>query len=270
VNPPCVSVLMPAYNGASFIDAALESLQRQTFTDLEIIVVVDSRSVDGTRARVVDRALRDARLLLIDLTERHGLFRALNTALKNATGRYIAFLDSDDLCPPGRIARQVEKLDTDPTVGAIVGEVLLFEKLGPDLQPMPGTRWARVLSPALGAGTFRRAALQAIGEFDESFSHSADVDFLLRLHDSDWPIRPEPELGLLCRKHNRNMSADPDDVQRFLLRALQRSIKRRRESGRLHAALPFALMKPLSEIKESENGFPGHRTKDLFLRGKTR
>jgi glycosyltransferase involved in cell wall biosynthesis len=270
VSHPCVSVLMPTYNGASFIDAALESLQSQTFTDLEIIVVVDNRSVDGTRERVVDRALGDARLLVIDLTERHGLFRALNVALKRATGRYIAFLDSDDLCPPDRIARQVEKLDADPTIGAIVGEVLLFEELGPDLQPASGTRWARVLSPSLGAGTFRRTAFQAIGEFDESFSHSADIDFFLRLHDSDWPLRVEPELGLLCRKHDRNMSANPNDVQRFLLRALQRSIKRRRETGRLHTGLPFALMKPLSEVKMSETGFPGHRTRDLFRPGKTR
>jgi hypothetical protein len=48
-------------------------------------------------------------------------------------------------------------------------------------------------------------------------------------------------------------------VQRFLLLALHRSIKRRRESGRLNAVMPFALMKPLNEIKGSEFGFPGHR-----------
>ena len=270
MTAPGLSVLMPVYNGASFVDAALESLQGQSFTDLEIIVIVDSRSVDGTREKVVDKTSHDGRIRLIDLTERHGLFRALNVGLASAAGRYITFLDADDLCPAGRIARQVEKLDADPDAGAMVGEVLLFEKLGADLQPAPGTRWARVLSPSLGAGTFRRAAVQVVGNFDESFSHSADIDFLLRLHDSDWPIRTEPELGLLCRKHARNMSGDPGDVQRYLLRALQQSIKRRRDSGKPYAAMPFALMKPLSEIEGSENGFPGHRTKDLFRRDKSR
>jgi len=265
---PSVSVLMPAYNGARFIDAALGSLQEQSYSDLEIIVIVDSRSVDDTRARVVGRASSDPRIRMIDLTERQGLFRALNVAKSCALGRVVTFLDCDDLCPPGRIARQVQKLDADPDIGAIVGEVLLFEELGPDLQPAPGSRWARVLSPSLGAGTFRQAALNEVGDFDETFSHSADIDYLLRLHDSAWPIRPERELGLLCRKHANNMSADPADVQRYLLRALQRSIKRRRESGRPHAALPFALMKPLSEIEGSEDGFPGHRTEDLFQRDK--
>ena len=111
---------------------------------------------------------------------------------------------------------------------------------------------------------FAATRSSSIGRFDESFTHSGDIDFLLRLNDSDWAIQPEAELGLLCRKHGSNMSASAADVQSHLLKALQRSILRRRQSGRLDRPPPFALMKPLSQIEGSENGFPGHRTADLF------
>jgi hypothetical protein len=144
-----------------------------------------------------------------------------------------------------------------------VGEVLLFEVLTPDLTPAAGTRWARVLGPCLGAGTFRREAIDDVGRFDESFTHSGDIDFLLRLNDSNWIIQPEHDLGLLCRKHGNNMSANAADVQRHLLNALHHSILRRR-AGRLDKPPPFALMKPLSQIEGSVDGFPGHRTADLF------
>lgn len=263
MNSPEVTILMPAFNSERFIDDALVSLQKQDGIDAEIVVVVDSRSTDGTKEIVAKCAGGDERVRLVEF-DRPGLLPALNAGLDQARGRHITFLDSDDICPQGRISRQICKLAAEPSVGAVVGEVLVFEALGSDLQPVPGTRWARVLSPCLGAGTFRRQAIDAVGRFDESFTHSGDIDFLLRLHDSDSSIKPEHELGLLCRKHAANMSANPADTQLHLLKALQLSIARRRRSGRPNAILPFALMKPLSEIEGSENGFPGHRTADLF------
>jgi glycosyltransferase involved in cell wall biosynthesis len=263
VIAPDVTVVMAAFNSARFIAEALESLQTQQGPILEIVVVVDSRSNDATTEIVFDLATRDERVTPI-IFDRPGLFLALNAGIDAAKGRYITFLDSDDICPSGRIARQVDKLAADRSLGAVVGEVLLFEILAPELTPAAGTRWARVLSPCLGAGTFRREAIDEVGRFDETFTHSGDIDFLLRLNDSNWIIQPEQDLGLLCRKHGGNMSANAADVQLHLLKALQRSIARRRLSGLTDRPPPFALMKPLSQIEGSVNGFPGHRTADLF------
>jgi glycosyltransferase involved in cell wall biosynthesis len=258
-----VSVIMPARNAERFIGEALCSLQQQRGVDLEILVV-DDGSTDRTSEIVAEFAAADSRIRIVRTGQR-GLLPALNTGLDHVAARYITFLDSDDMCPPGKIERQLGKLAAEPTLGAIVGEVLVFEEaLGADLQPLPGSRWARVLSPCLGAGIFRREAVEAIGYFDEHFTHSGDIDFLLRLHDSDWPIQPERELALMCRKHAGNMSANPTEVRLQLLKVLQRSIARRRLSARSESPPPFALMKPLAEIEGSETGLPGHRTADLF------
>lgn len=260
---PEVSILMPVYNGARFIDEALESVEKQDGIDAEIVVVVDTRSTDATADIVAVRASKDARIQPVPF-DGPGLFGALNLGLDRAQGRYITFLDADDISAPGRIARQLRKLEDRPAVGAVVGELLMFERLDRDLQPVAGTRWTRILSLNLGAGTFRRVAIDAVGSFDESFVGSGDVDFMLRLHDSGWPIEPEQDLALLCRKHDSNMSKNANDVQRELLMALQRSIARRRKAGEPHNPLPFPLMKPLTEIEGSEGGFPGHRSANLF------
>jgi glycosyltransferase involved in cell wall biosynthesis len=264
VNKPELSVIMAAYNSARFIGEALASLQAERDIAAEFVVIVDDRSIDGTDEIVARLAQEDERIRQISI-DRPGVTPALNAGLEVACGEYITFLDSDDLCPPGRIARQIGKLAVKPSLGAIAGEVLIFKELGEDMEPVPGSQWARVLSPCLGACTFRRAAISAVGRFDEGFTHSSDIDFMLRLHESDWLIEPENELGLLCRKHETNVSSDPAAVQSQLLKALQHSIARRRQSGHKRP-LPFALMKPLSEIRRSENGFPGHRTIDLFKR----
>ena len=156
---PDVSVVMAAYNSARYIDAALESLQLQTSANIEILVVIDARSSDGTFDIVAARASGDARIQPIHF-DRPGLFPAFNAGIEGARAPFISFLDSDDLCPPGRISRQLDKLSASPPLGAIVGEVLIFEALDADLTPAAGTRWARVLGPCLGAGTFRRDAVE--------------------------------------------------------------------------------------------------------------
>jgi len=259
-----VSLIMPAYNAERFIIEALGSLGAEQPLLLDIIVV-DDGSADGTAALVAGLAERDRRIRLFR-KDHGGLSAALNFGLSVAGAEFVTFLDSDDLCPPGRIRRQVAALRAEPGIGALFGDTLVFEEqLEADLTPVPGSHWERVLAPSISAGTFRREALSAIGPFDEAMPYSADIDLLLRLHDSVWPIRTEAELGLLCRKHGRNMSNSSELVRIHLLAALRRSIIRRRQSGRTNELPPFALMKPLSAISRSEEGIPGHRASNLDL-----
>ena len=96
MTPPAVSVIMAAYNGADLLPATLATLQKQSFTDFEVIVV-DDCSKDSTRE--VLRAWPDPRVRMIALAENGGPVRARNRAFAEARGRYIAGLDQDDLCP---------------------------------------------------------------------------------------------------------------------------------------------------------------------------
>jgi glycosyltransferase involved in cell wall biosynthesis len=108
---PAVSVIMAAYNGAGLIGETIASLQAQTLTDFEA-VIVDDCSTDTTRD--VLRGIGDSRFRVIEAAVNQGPVRTRNRALAEARGRHIAALDQDDLCHPSRLAEQVAWLDAHP------------------------------------------------------------------------------------------------------------------------------------------------------------
>jgi len=117
VSTPCVSVVMPAYNSERFVRAALQSVLAQRFPDLEVIVI-DDGSTDGTVREV--RAIRDRRLQMIHNERNLGIPRTRNRGVEAARGRFIAWMDSDDVAHPERIGRQVSFLEGAPDY-ALVG-----------------------------------------------------------------------------------------------------------------------------------------------------
>jgi glycosyltransferase involved in cell wall biosynthesis len=128
VTPPLVSVLLPVYNRAASVARAIESVLAQSFRDFELIVV-DDGSTDGSRAAV---EAFGARVHVIAGPNR-GAYAARNTALRHARGELIAFIDSDDVWLPNRLAAQVP-LMRRPEVGLVFGD-------------------ARVVGPSAGAAS---------------------------------------------------------------------------------------------------------------------
>lgn len=113
-SPPLVSVFMPTYNHAHFIDAAVESVVAQDYRPLEI-VVSDDASTDGTAERIRDLAARHEGLVVPLFTERNvGMNSNFNRALDACRGTYVAFAAGDDLYLPGKIAAQVAWLEQSP------------------------------------------------------------------------------------------------------------------------------------------------------------
>jgi teichuronic acid biosynthesis glycosyltransferase TuaG len=101
-----VSIATPAYNAERFLPETIDSVCAQTYSDWELLVVDDCSS-DGTRALVERYAARDARVRLIAQPRNGGPALARQAALDAARGRYIAFLDSDDLWLPQKLERQL-------------------------------------------------------------------------------------------------------------------------------------------------------------------
>jgi teichuronic acid biosynthesis glycosyltransferase TuaG len=104
---PVVSVITPAHNAARFLHETIRSVQAQTFTEWEMIVV-DDLSSDETPAIVRQFAAGDARVRLLQMTSKGGAAGARNAGMDAARGRNIAFLDSDDLWLPEKLRVQVE------------------------------------------------------------------------------------------------------------------------------------------------------------------
>ncbi|WP_425228889.1 glycosyltransferase family 2 protein [Sphingomonas sp.] len=113
---PVVSVIIPAYGGAPWLPATLRSLQVQTLTGWEAIVVDDCSPDDGA---AIVAAWPDPRVRLIRMPANGGPVRARNHGLAHARGRYIAGLDQDDLCRPDRLARQVAYLERHPGIALL-------------------------------------------------------------------------------------------------------------------------------------------------------
>lgn len=98
---------MPAYNSENFIAEAIQSVQAQTFTDWELLVV-DDASTDGTSRIIREIAALDQRIKPHTFSVNQGAGMARDAGLSMACGRYIAFLDADDLWMPQKLDRQLE------------------------------------------------------------------------------------------------------------------------------------------------------------------
>ncbi|MFF4578394.1 glycosyltransferase family 2 protein [Streptomyces sp. NPDC001373] len=104
---PLVSVVMPVYNSAATLGAAVRSVLSQTHSDLELLVT-DDKSSDGSLDLLMEFARQDERVKPESAPDQGGAGRARNLAIERARGDYVAFLDSDDLWLPKKTERQIE------------------------------------------------------------------------------------------------------------------------------------------------------------------
>ncbi|EKT4499528.1 glycosyltransferase family 2 protein [Flavobacterium psychrophilum] len=102
-----VSIITPTYNSEQFIAEAIKSVQNQSYSHWEIIIV-DDCSKDKTVNIIQNFIDEDHRIYLIQLDKNSGAGVARNNAINNAKGRYIAFLDSDDLWKPDKLSKQIK------------------------------------------------------------------------------------------------------------------------------------------------------------------
>ena len=102
-----VSIITPTYNSAKYISEAIQSVQKQTYRNWEMLIVDDCSS-DNTIAIVEQFMEDDHRIHLLKLNKNSGAGVARNSAITEAKGKYIAFLDSDDLWKPEKLSKQIE------------------------------------------------------------------------------------------------------------------------------------------------------------------
>lgn len=107
-----VSIIMPIYNSESFIINSVESVLDQTYKNWELILI-DDCSIDSSYLLVQEFALKDPRIKLYRLDHNHGAALARNYATEKAQGKYIAFLDSDDLWLPSKLEKQITFMEKE-------------------------------------------------------------------------------------------------------------------------------------------------------------
>lgn len=105
-----VSVIIPTYNAAAYLGAAIRSVLTQSYSALELIVVDDAS--DDATPKVIRQFQHDPRLIYERLTKRVSVAATRNVGLKVARGQFVAFLDADDIWLPGKLQRQITMMET--------------------------------------------------------------------------------------------------------------------------------------------------------------
>lgn len=218
-----ISIIMANYCGEAYVEAAIASVLRQTHQNFELLVA-DDASPDGSVARISAMARQDPRVILIQADKNGGAAGARNRALDQATGDWVAIVDSDDLIHPERLARMLAAAQTHD-VQMVADDLLFFsdkpsgagrtlleskqltaawriglaEMLGSEdpAQDQPQLGYLKVLISRKLIGDLR---------YDESLPVAEDFDFYVRLmlHGAQCLILPDPMY--LYRRHSGSLS----------------------------------------------------------------
>ena len=205
-----VSVVVPTRDRADLLPQTLRSVLAQQDVDLEV-VVVDDGSRDGTGAAVA--ALRDDRVQYLRHEQPQGVSTARNHGVDRASGRWVAFLDDDDLWAPAQLAAQLEGADGHGWVvsGAVCvdGDLqVLSSEPAPPPQRMAEDLVRYNAVPVGASNVLARAdVLRAVGPFDPQLRHMADWDLWIRLARTGLPaVVPRPHVAY--RMHLASATVD--------------------------------------------------------------
>lgn len=228
----CVSVIIPVYNGACYLGAALASVMAQQAQPLEVIVV-DDGSTDETPAVVAQWQQSATLPIHYRYQANAGPAAARNHGVALAQGDLLAFLDADDWWHPQKLQWQIERLLREPTLGYVVCHMQVVQAAN--------TQWPRSLNqahyqndpPCLlpSALLVRREIFEQVGPFDEHYRYSDDADWFLRAKDAGIPQAVVPAPLVYKRIHASNLSHNPTMMQETL-RAFHLSVRRQQDKAK--------------------------------------
>ena len=122
---PAITVLMPVYNGAKYLNESIDSILNQTFSDFEVFIIDDASTDDSVK---IIKSYDDNRIRLVENKKNLGQSETLNKGLRLAKGKYIARMDQDDISMPERLKKQMEFMDECPNIGVCGSWIQHFGK----------------------------------------------------------------------------------------------------------------------------------------------
>lgn len=225
-SSPKISVIIPTYNRALLLKKAIESVLNQTVQDYEIIVI-DDGSTDDTREIVNSFSSPKIKYLY---QKNSGRSHARNQGLKIAKGRYIAYLDSDDMFLPDKLERQISILDENKDFGMVYTSARVFDENGIELfnqdkfgnkrlyYEATDTGWIYnkiafyiPLTIILPSVIVRSEIQKKVGYFDVNLHRFEDTDMWRRI-SKECKIYAMSEPLCIIRTHSGNKMEHPDDV----------------------------------------------------------
>ncbi len=230
---PVVTVVVPCYNAEAFLTETLESVCAQTYERLQILVV-DDGSTDQTAAIAEAFAVRDERITILSKPN-GGLSSARNFGIDHARGKYVSFVDGDDLWHPTKIEKHVAHLEKDEAIGVSYSATQFINTNGGNLhRRFPKTKnlsdydlFCRNPITTGSTAVFRREVFE-FHRFDEGLFGYEDVDCWLRIAfapPGKWRFEGIPELLTLYRVHTQSLSNKYDQQHESAQRAWKKSFE---------------------------------------------
>lgn len=238
-DPPLVSVIIPTYNYGAYIGECLDSVLGQHFNDYEVLLADDGSKDDTPQIVERSRAKFGGRLNYMRYGENQGVYRVRNLALRAARGRYIAFLDADDIWEPQALAELVAHMETHPDDKLAYANTKFFysdskKELGHNFGA--GSRKTphrgRCADKLFLEGNFipfmttilRREVFDEVGLFDETLKVGGDYDLFLRVACL-YPVGYVDKVLCRVRRHDRNLSFKTQLQSISQIRVLKKAAK---------------------------------------------
>lgn len=229
VTMPTISVIVPAYNAEKTILETIKSIQKQTFSDFELIVINDG-STDKTLELL--STIEELRLKIFSY-QNGGLPIARNRGVAHAVGKYITFIDADDLWTPDKLELQLEALQQHSQSGVAYSWTAFIDETGKFLYAVKplffnGNVYSDLLvENFIVSGSnilVRRQFINSVGEFDPSLKSAEDWNYNIRLA-AQCPFVVVPKYQILYRKSSRAMSSKVDVMEKANLIVIERAFQ---------------------------------------------
>lgn len=224
---PLISVIIPVYNGEAFLAEAVESIRRQSYEPLEIIIV-DDGSTDGTRS-VVEGFGREVRYIH---QANSGIGAARNRGVELARGSLFAFLDADDLWTEDKLSLQMAALGNDPGLDMVFGHVEQFVSPDMDEGAKSTVHLPEEMMPGYCATTLmvRRESFLEVGPFETDLKVGEFISWFIRAKEKGLKSVMLPEVVCRRRIHEDNTGIRERESRSDYLKILKLSLDRRRKS----------------------------------------
>ncbi len=219
-----ISVVIPVHNCDRYLAEAIQSVLDQTYPVHEIIVVDD-----GSTDRSATIAQQFSQVKVVTQTHQ-GAAAARNLGIRVATGKFIAFLDSDDVWLPEKLDRQMQAFMTDPTLDLVFTYVQQF--MSPELDSIVQSQRFCPEQPVIGqiptTTIVRRSCFQRIGEFDPKLRIGEFIDWMARGQESGIMSITLPETLARRRIHTTNSGIQRRDSRQDYVQLVKAALDRRR------------------------------------------
>ena len=219
---PMVSIIMSVHNGMPFLIEAMKSVQQQTWTDFEFIIINDGSS-DDSGGYIEKNQGNDKRIILIKQSNL-GLTKSLNRGIKISKGEYIARIDADDIWHKDKLAKQIKYLEAHPNCallgtayqridanGAYLGEATIAIFNSDNLIRDAITKFNPFFHSSV---IFRRDACMQLGGYDEFYRYAQDYNLWVRFI-AKYSVANLPEILAFQRITQDNISIKKERKQRW-------------------------------------------------------